>query len=602
VWRSDAGRDQIDQYVSSMTKSRTKARTRYDEVMQAVRGQMTSVFVFSLFANLLLLTMPIYMLQVYDRVLSSGSVDTLIWLTLIAIGALLVYGGMEQVRKRILTRIGAWIDRELSPDVVQRGIRLRVLGLRAEASTEDVMDLRNFYAGEAVVAFLDAPWMPVFIALIWFLHPVLGLLAIIGALLLFLVAVVNDWLTRSRQAGLNEQSRQSGQAAEQIIDSAETISTLGMTGPVVRRWTALREPLIARAVSITDLNARLSNLSRTIRLGLQIAVLGIGAALILRSELTAGGMIAASVILSRALAPVERAITAWRSFVAYRTARRKLADLYRNDAPASDFELPRPKGQLVFDGVRHSISANAMVPTLKHVSFRMEPGEMLGVIGPSGSGKSTLCRIAVGALRADIGTVRLDGADIATWAAEQLGPYLGYVAQEVDLLPGTVAENIARMSNADSAKVVEAARLVGAHEMILKLPEGYDTQVGPRGRGLSGGQRQRIALARAVFGNPSFIAFDEPNSNLDGDGEIALWRALVELKRRGTTILLVAHQPSLLRVADRVLVLRDGQIERLGPRDEVLKSLVKRLPAASEGDAGTPQLRSFPGGRADDRT
>lgn len=585
-----------------MNQRRKKTASRYDEVMQAVRGQMTSVFIFSLFANVLLLTLPIYMLQVYDRVLSSGSVDTLIWLTLIAIGALLVYGGMEQVRKRILTRIGAWIDRELSPDVVQRGIRLRVLGLRSDATTEDVMDLRNFYAGEAVVAFLDAPWMPVFIALIWFLHPVLGMLAIAGAVLLFLVAVLNDWLTRSRQAGLNEQSRQSGHAAELFIESAETISPLGMTGPVVRRWTMLREPLITRAVSLTDLNARLFNLSRTIRLGLQIGVLGLGAMLILKSELTAGGMIAASVILSRALAPVERAITAWRTYVAYRTARRKLTELYRNDAPAGDFELPRPKGQLVFEGVRHSISSNALVPILKHVSFRIDPGEVLGVIGPSGSGKSTLCRIAVGALRADIGTVRLDGADIANWAPEHLGPFLGYVAQEVDLLPGTVAENIARMTDADPAKVVEAARLVGAHEMILKLPDGYDTQVGARGRALSGGQRQRIALARAVFGNPALIALDEPNSNLDGDGEIALWRALVELKRRGTTILLVAHQPSLLRVADRVLVLRDGQVERLGPRDEVLKSLVKRMPAATEPAEDAPHLRSLQGGRVDDRS
>jgi PrtD family type I secretion system ABC transporter len=364
----------------------------------------------------------------------------------------------------------------------------------------------------------------------------------------------------------------------------------------------LREPLIARAVSLTDLNARLFNLSRTIRLGLQIGVLGLGAMLILKSELTAGGMIAASVILSRALAPVERAITAWRTYVAYRTARRKLAELYRNDAPAGDFELPRPNGQLVFEGVRHSISSNALVPILKHVSFRIDPGEVLGVIGPSGSGKSTLCRIAIGALQADLGSVRLDGADIATWAPEHLGPFLGYVAQEVDLLPGTVAENIARMTDADPAKVVEAARLVGAHEMILKLPDGYDTQVGARGRALSGGQRQRIALARAVFGNPALIALDEPNSNLDGDGEIALWRALVELKRRGTTILLVAHQPSLLRVADRVLVLRDGQVERLGPRDEVLKSLVKRMPAATEPAEDAPHLRSLQGGRVDDRS
>jgi ATP-binding cassette, subfamily C, bacterial exporter for protease/lipase len=357
--------------------------------------------------------------------------------------------------------------------------------------------------------------------------------------------------------------------------------------------------LIDRAVSLTDLNGRLFNLSRTIRLGLQVGVLGIGAALILRSELTPGGMIAASVILARALAPVERAITAWRTYVAYRVARRNLADLYRQDGLPGEFQLPRPKGQLTIENVRYS-TPSQLVPILKLVNFRVEPGEVLGIIGPSGSGKSTLCRIAVGALQPEHGSVRLDGADIATWAPELLGPYLGYVAQEVDLLSGTVAENIARMGEAEPSKVVEAAQLVGAHEMILKLPGGYDMQVGPRGRGLSGGQRQRIALARAVFGNPAVIALDEPNSNLDGDGEISLLRALTELKRRGTTILLVAHQPALLRVADKVLVLRDGKVERIGPRDDVLKSLVKRMPSTPDVALDAPQLRTLPGGRGNE--
>jgi ATP-binding cassette subfamily C exporter for protease/lipase len=585
-----------------MNSRKSGKGNRFDEVMRAVRTQMPSVFLFSLFANLLVLTLPIYMLQIYDRVLSSGSVDTLIWLSLLAGAALVVYGVMEQVRKRVLTRVGAWIDRELSPEVIRRGIRAKLSGTRSEASFEDVLDVRAFYAGEALLAFLDAPWIPLFIALIWMLHPVLGIIAIIAAILLFGIAVLNDWLTRRHQSGLNDQSRQSGHAAAHYLESAETISPLGMTGSLIEQWRKGREPLIDSAVSLTDMNSRFSNLSRTARIGFQVAVLGVGAALIMRSELTPGGMISASIIMSRALSPVERSITAWRSYTSYRIARRRLVGLFRSQPDQDEsFDLPRPKGHVVADSVQF-MPEGSTVPILKRVSFTLNPGEVCGIIGPSGSGKSTLCKLAVGAWKPDFGTIRIDGADVATWDPEKLGPHVGYLPQEVELFPGTIAENIARMRPSTEDEIVDAARLAGAHEMILKMPDGYDSQVGPRGTFLSGGQRQRVGVARAFFGNPAFLVLDEPNANLDGDGELALMKAVAEFKRRGCTMLLVAHQPGLMRVADKVMVLKDGIVAKLGPRDEILKSLMKTMPKVPASDApvlgqGANVVTSFPGAK-----
>lgn len=539
---------------------------------------MPSLFIFSFMANILLLTTPIYMLQIYDRVLSSGSPETLIWLTVMAVAALAIYGLMEQVRKRLLTRIGAWVDRELSPDVIKRAVRARLSNKRLEASYDDVADVRHYLGSDAILAFLDAPWIPIFIAVIWLLHPVLGMIAIAGAIALFLIAVLNDWLTRSHQSDLNMKTRQSGSAAAQYIDSGDTISPLGMTGALVERWKERREPVLQKGVSLTDINARLSNFSRFLRMGLQVAVLGAGAALILDAQLTPGGMIAASIIMARALQPVERSITAWRSFSSYRKARARLTDLFDAQIDeASEFELPRPEGLITAEGLRY-MPPGASVPVLKKVDFRLEPGDVCGLIGPSGSGKSTLCKLIVGAWVPDFGHVRIDGAEVSSWDPEVLGPHIGYLPQDVALFAGTIADNIARMRTGKEADVVEAARIAGAHDMILKLPEGYDTEVGQHGSMLSGGQRQRIALARALYGRPALLVLDEPNSNLDGDGELALLRAISEFKKRGCTMVIVAHQPSLLHAADKVMVLRAGVIEKFGPRDEVLKSLVKTMP------------------------
>jgi len=565
---------------------------RFESVMSAARGQLPALFVFSFLANLLLLASSVYMLQVFDRVLSSGSIDTLIWLTVIAITAICAYGLLEHARRRLLIRIGGWVESELAPSVVRRAIGAKLSHGRSTASLSDVSDVRGFIGGDAVLAFLDAPWTPVFIALIWLIHPILGVIAAFGAVVLFFIALVNDWLTRKKQAETSAKLRGAQIAATRYVDSAETVSALGMTGALIARWMDRQKEARAEHIDLSDTNAGLFNLSRSIRLALQIAVLGSGAALVLQAELTPGGMIAASIIMSRALSPVERSITAWRSFIAFRSGRARLSDLFSDTkGEAETLDLPRPNGLVEADSVRF-VPPGATEPILKKVDFKIAPGEVCGVIGPSGSGKSTLSRLLVGTWRPSFGSIRLDSADVAVWDPEKLGPFIGYLPQEVELFPGTVAENIARMKQAEDSEVIEAAQLAGAHQMILHLPNGYDTQVGAHGDQLSGGQRQRIALARALFRDPALIVLDEPNSNLDGDGELALLRGLSELKKRGRTMFIVAHQPSLLRIADKVLVLREGVGTQFGPRDEVLQSLMKsaKQQSAARPAKGVEQL------------
>jgi PrtD family type I secretion system ABC transporter len=550
--------------------------TLLDDCERQLRRQGLTLAVFSLAANLLLLVSSIYMLQVFDRVLSSGSLDTLVWLTVAAVFATATYGILEFARRRLLGLAGEWLENRLSAPVIRIGVDARLAGSRSEAGLSDVRDLRAFLGGDAILAFLDAPWMPVFIAVIWMMHPLLGWLALVGAVALFVVALANDLLTRRRQQTAGAAQRRNQQAAQHYLDQAETVQALGMLGPLLRRWQGeqQRSGVIAqRAGAVTD---GLLNVTRVLRLALQILILGIGAWLVLRGELTGGGMIAASIILSRALSPVERALGAWRSFVSARAARANLQALFAGrSADHAGLQLPAPQGHLVLEELTY-LPAAAREPTLARVAFELAAGDACGIIGPSGSGKSTLCRLIVGAWRPSRGHVRLDGADVGSWDADQLGRHVGYLPQEVVLFPGTIAENIARMGEIDDAKVIEAARLADVHEMILHLPKGYDTPVGPLGHRLSGGQKQRIGLARALFGDPALVVLDEPSASLDSAGEAALQAALVGLRERGRTVLVVAHQANVLRNMDKVLVLKEGRVAAFGERDKVLQSLMRR--------------------------
>lgn len=542
--------------------------------MHLARHQVPALLLFSLLTNLLLLASTVYMLQIYDRVLSSGSIDTLLWLTLAVIGAIAVYGLLEHARRMMLGHISQWLDDQLSVPVIERAMEARLAGSNLETGLKDVGDLRGFIAGDGILTFLDAPWTPVFLAFMWFLHPALGVVGLAGAVLLFCAALANDFLTRRKGQDAAAGLRRSQAAVGQFVDGAETLRSLGMSEPALRRWEQNQQSLIDIQTRILQRTTIIGSLSRSLRLALQVAVLGLGAYLVLRRELTPGSMIAASILLSRALAPIERSIGAWRSLVSARTARRNLMKLFAEtrSMQTAGVSLPRPQGRLKLENL-HYCAPGTSQALLNAIGFGVEPGQTCGVIGPSGSGKTTLCRLIVGTLRPSLGHVRLDGAEVWNWPAEELGQHIGYLPQQVELFPGTIAENIARLRDVDSEAVIAAAQLAGIHEMILRLPSGYRTEVGPHGVRISRGQRQRIALARALFGDPPLIVLDEPNTGLDGEGEVALFNVLQQLKERGRTVVVISHQTNLLRTADHIALIRDGSLSMFGTRDEVLGAL-----------------------------
>ncbi|WP_292419402.1 type I secretion system permease/ATPase [Mesorhizobium sp.] len=564
-------------------------RPQFQEVMRLARRQAPALFLFSLLTNLLLLASTIYMLQIYDRVLSSGSIDTLLWLTLAVIGAIAVYGLLEHARRMMLGHISQWLDDQLSVPVIERAMAARLAGSNVEAGLKDVSDLRSFIAGDGILTFLDAPWTPVFLAFMWFLHPALGVLGLAGAVLLFCCALANDFLTRRKNQEAAAGLRRSQAAVGQFVDGAETLRSLGMSEPALLRWEQNQQALTALQSRIFQRTTVIGSLSRSLRLALQVAVLGLGAYFVLHRELTGGSMIAASILLSRALAPIERSIGAWRSLVNARAARQNLIKLFAATGSSQNVgvTLPRPQGRLKLENL-HYYAPGTPQALLNAISFGVEPGQTCGVIGSSGSGKTTLCRLIVGTMRPSLGHVRLDGAEVWNWPSNELGQHIGYLPQQVQLFPGTIAENIARLRDVDSEAVIAAAQLAGIHEMILRLPNGYRTEVGPHGVRISRGQRQRIALARALFGDPPLIVLDEPNTGLDGEGEAALFNVLQQLKERGRTVVIVSHQTSLLRTADNIVLLRDGSVMMLGTRDEVLGAL-----------AGQPRRIPMPGAMRD---
>ncbi len=542
-----------------------------DSTRRAVKRLFPPLLIVSCVVNLLLLVSAIYMLQIYDRVLTTGSFDTLVWLTVVALFALIIYGILEQVRRMILGRASFWVESELSEPTLRKAMSDRLTGVNPKASLNDVANLRSFLGGDAVLAFFDALWTPIFIAFIWLLHPGLGVFALCSAIVLFVFALTNDILTRNPNKEISAKLRQSDTAAQQFLESGETIRPLGMGDALLGRWQSFQAEARREHLNLKEKTSGLISASRALRLALQVMILGLGAYFVLQGNLTAGGMIAASIVLGRALAPIERSISAWNSFVAARTAITRLRDHFAGEcAPDYEVNLPKPLGQLQVEEV-YCLAPYSGEPILENISFSLEPGETLVVFGPSGSGKSTLCRLLVGAWKPTRGHVRLDGADVGNWNPENLGPWLGYLPQNVELFPGTVAQNIARMRDGDDKMVIKAAKEAGVHDLILRLPQGYETDVGLHGGRISGGQRQRLGLARALLGDPSFIVLDEPSSNLDQEGDAALAAALARSKNLGRTVVVVTHRPAGLRTADKVLVLKDGAVAAFGPREKILQ-------------------------------
>ena len=529
---------------------------------------------FSMFINVLQLTFPIYMLQIYDRVLSSYSMPTLYVITIAAVFALIVMSSLEFVRSRLLVRCGVAIDETLSRDVLDSVIKQAALTgtVPNQANLRDVNLLRNFFGGNAIFTLFDIPWTPLFLAVIYLLHPLLGLVATAGAVLLVIFALINEKVTRKPLDAANMVNGFSMKFVETARRNSRSVRSMGMLSGVTTRWQGFNDTVIKLQTQSSRRAGLIQSLSGWLRQSMQVFIYGVGAWLTLEGKATAGVMIAASIIMGRALGPVQMGIGSWKSMVEARGAWKRLDALFSQPAVQDSMELPNPTGQLSAEHVSFAIQG---VTILRDVSFSLQPGESLGLIGPSGAGKSTLCRLLLGIWPTGAGKVRLDGADIYTWDQEKLGPHIGYLPQDVDLFTATVAENIARLNEVDSDRVIAASRLAGVHELILGFPKGYDTRIGEGGVVLSGGQRQRIGLARALYGRPKLVVLDEPNSNLDEEGERALIASWPHLKAQGTTLIVVSHKAGLLSGMDKILMLKQGQLAMFGPREAVFKKIIE---------------------------
>ncbi|HQA11923.1 type I secretion system permease/ATPase, partial [Zoogloea sp.] len=533
---------------------------------------------FSFFINLLTLTSSIYMMQVYDRVLGSRSGPTLLYLTLFAGACLATLAALEVVRSRLLVRLGTRFDAQLSGLVFMRTLTAG----RSGQGLRDLDQLRTFLTGPHILSLLDAPWMPIYIGLVYLLHPWLGHVALVGGVLLFLLALWNERDTREPIGEAGKQMAASTQFAEVSARNAEAIRAMGMLPGLTALWRKRHDLGIGLQGVASDRAGNVAAVAKALRFFLQIAILGVGAWLVIQQECTGGVMIASSIIMGRGLAPVEAAIGGWRGFLQARESYGRLLKGFGSDAAdAPTMPLPKPEGKLVFEGVSGG-PPDLRKFTVQGLSFSLEPGVVLGITGPSAAGKSTLARLAVGVWRPGAGVVRLDGANIADWNREDVGPHIGYLPQDIELFPGTVAENIARFGSVDADRVVDAAQLAGAHQVILELPQGYDTPIGPAGVNLSGGQRQRIGLARAFYGRPPLIVLDEPTSNLDAEGEGAVRQAM-EALRGQSTMIVIAHRPAVLGGTDQLMVVFKGQIANFGPTSEVMPVITRRVIARPEG-------------------
>jgi ATP-binding cassette subfamily C protein len=543
-----------------------------------IRSAALTIVLLSGLINLLALTSSIYMLQLYDRVIPSHSVPTLVALTVMILVLYAGFGLFEWVRTRLLNRIATRLDRSLRGRVFDMVLALAMRTRREGDALLPVSDLdriRGFIAGPGPVALVDLPWTPLYLVLVYLLHPWLGLLALGGALSLVAMTILTEARSRApmRAAAASASARR--QFVEATRRNAEAVRALGMTERLSRRWGGLTEAHLGNHRIASDIAGSQGAVSRVLRLAVQSGILGLGAYLVIIGEATGGVMIAASIVASRAFAPVETAIANWRDFLATRQSAARLAQLLANHAsrPAS-LDLPDPSRTLIVEGLWIAPPGERH-PIVKNVSFRLEAGQTLGIIGPSASGKSTLVRAIVGAWSPLRGTVRLDGAALEQWANEPLGRHIGYLPQDIELFDGTVAENIARFApDASAADVLAAAMAADIHEMILRLPAGYETRIGEGGAVLSGGQRQRLGLARALYGLPFLIVLDEPNSNLDAAGEAALGRAIAQAKARAAIVIVVAHRPSALAGCDQVLVMADGQVQAIGPKEETLRKVL----------------------------
>jgi ATP-binding cassette, subfamily C, bacterial PrsD len=541
---------------------------------RACRGAVLATAGISLVTNLLMLSGPLFMLQIYDRVLASGSVETLVALLVLVIVLFAFMGLLELIRARVLTLVGLRIDRLLGKALFQSVLSIApaVGSARRTQVLSDLEQIKQFAAGPVPAAVFDVPWMPIYFGILFLFHSLLGLVAVGGAVVLIVLSVLNEVLSRGAVAEASKLTARSLAFAEAGRRNAETLHAMGMTGVFGQRWLEDHRQIVTLHLRASDVAGTLTVSSRVVRMLLQSLVLAAGAYLAIEQAITAGVLVAASIIMSRALAPVEQLIGQWRNVLAVRQAARRIEEHLRQ-APALQrrMALPRPRGVLTVTDVYAAPLGSSEI-VLKGLSFALSPGEALAVVAPSASGKSTLARVLVGVWPVRRGDVRLDGAALDQWDRRQLGRAIGYLPQDVELFDGTIAENIARFDpHFTEEQVLAAAWQANVHDLILRLPQGYETRVGESGGVLSGGQRQRIALARALYGDPALIVLDEPNSNLDSEGEQALCDAIVSLRRQGRTIVVMSHRASIISAVDQLMVLREGRQVGFGPKDIVLR-------------------------------
>jgi ATP-binding cassette subfamily C exporter for protease/lipase len=550
-------------------------RSELTSALWAFKSEFKSVGLFSMVANLLMLVPTLYMLQIYDRVLVSGSELTLLVISLIALFLLGMMAFSEWSRSRVLVRAGVRFDQQLSTRVFNASFESHLgqaQGSPARAFS-DLMQIRQFLTGNGIFAFFDAPWTPIYIAVTFFLHPLLGVLAIVFAIIQGALAWFGHRQTVAPAEAAAKAGTDVGIYLQSKLRNAEVIESMGMIDNLRRRWSAAQQSFLERGAEANRTSSRVVALSKFIRYAQQSLSLGAAALLVIDGQISPGAMIASNFLISRALAPIDQMVSTWRQSATALAAFRRLEQLLAEN-PERDENLTRvaPTGEVTVRNVVATAPGRA-TPILKGVSLQAAPGTVVVILGPSGSGKSTLARVMMGIWPDVEGEVLLDGLPIQGWNRLELGPHLGYLPQDIELFEGTIAENICRFREVDSQRVIEAARCAGLHEMILRFPKGYDTPMGEAGSLLSGGQRQRIGLARAVYGDPAVIVLDEPNANLDDAGEAALVRTVRELKAKGKTVFLITHRPGAVAVADRLVVLRDGRIVADGPRDAVLAQL-----------------------------
>lgn len=565
------------------------------ELLQALlsfRHAFVVLGLFSFFINLLMLVPSIYMLQVYDRVLASRNELTLLMLTVVMLGAYLLMSALEFARSFILIRIGSKLDEKLNGRVFTAAFEsnLRAPGSNAGQAIHDLTGVRQFLTGNGLFAFFDAPWFPIYLAVIFLFDPLLGYISLGGAITLFALAYVTDKVSHGLLTEAAKVHIGANNFATNNLRNAEVIEAMGMLPNLKARWYERHLKFLNLQSRASDRAAVITAVSKFARISLQSLILGAGALLAIEGKITPGGMIAASILMGRMLAPVELAIGAWKQLISAGESWKRLESLLDTfPARAIGMSLPKPAGMVVVENVIAG-APGSNVAIIKGASFVIQPGEVVAVVGPSASGKSTLARLLVGVWSTLSGKVRLDGADVFTWDKAELGPNVGYLPQDIELFDGTIAENICRFGEIDSNKIIQAAQRAGVHEIILHLPKGYDTPIGASAGALSGGQRQRVALARAMYDDPSLIVLDEPNSNLDDVGEAALVKAVLDLKAHGKTVVVISHRVSILSAVDKVLVMREGAVALYGPRDQVLTALAQ----ASQQAQQTPSPAAQP--------